>query len=867
MNEIRFPVELDSRDAIKELNKLERDIDKLKKSMADTKSSKSGIEEKLNAANDAAEKAKNKIKELKSELSSLESKTGIIDPAKFKRSRKKLLSDLQKTDDKRSGINEQLEQAANEADITREKIKKLKDELAQSRERTSETSDPIRFRQFEEEKARQAEIKTELAEQEKLFNSQVKTADRLAAKLQTLDSQYDQILQKLSGQAGTVPDVERQAEIKTELSEQEKILQSQETQAGKLQEKYDKINKTLNEQSSELSDMEDKAGELTQKIADAAQSADVRAAIASAQESIKGGIKNLLKYGIGIRSLFVLFRQLKQYTIEAVKAYAENDPETKKSINELKASLQGLKGSWGAAFAPVVNAVIPILKTLIDWLTSASNAVAMFLAIIAGKSTFKKAIANTGKLSENLSSGAGAAKELKKQLMGIDTLTIAQDSSGGGGGGGSGGAYDWVEEPINTDSLTGRLALAFKDVFVDWSDLTGEQIAEKIIAGLAGLAGGAVGFMIGGVPGAIIGTLAGLTIGLIADSIIFDHDGKLSTNEILNSLSLLLGAIGGGIIGFSVGNVPGAAIGAAVGIGLSLLIRDVGIETAGNWSNSTLLEKFAVVLGGLAGGLIGFSIGNIPGAALGVVFGILLTMNINNLDLDEKWIPKVKEWLWDDGILQIIESVKLLTVDPINDLINGITGDFEGLRTDLSGIVEKIKNLFNFQFQLPQLKLPHINVRYQAAGALGQFFGINQIPYLTVDWYAKGGIVDGATLIGAGEAGKEAIVPLERNTQWVTMVANELSDILFDRMTDKFAGLQFRMPAVAMGGVVPPNAFSSGYGYGISPELESKLDALIDRLTSGGSARIEPSDVYLDKRKVGEIMYTYTEERNRGRGK
>lgn len=717
------------------------------------------------------------------------------------------------------------------------------------------------------------DLKTSIANANKIkldiapkIEAEKKKVEDTAASIEKLKEQLAASEAKINGAQGKIKAadwVEQQTiqdNIRKQLAEQEAILEQQKNTVSELQGKYDDAARSVEKNTQELKDQEAQADKLLQKI-------NAQASLDAAKKAIDDGIKKLFKYGVGIQSLYILFGKFKQYMIEAIQEFSENDAETQKSINELKASLQGLKASWGAAFAPVVNAVIPILKTLIDWLTSAANAVAMFLAIIAGKSSFKKAIANTGKLSDNLASGAGSAKELKKQLMGIDTLTIAQDSSSGGGGGNSGGAYDWIEEPINTDSFTGKLALAFKDVFVDWSDLTGEQIAEKIIAGLAGLAGGAVGFMIGGVPGSIIGTLAGLTIGLIADSIIFDHDGKLSTNEILNSLSLLLGAIGGGIIGFSVGNVPGAAIGAAVGIGLSLLIRDVGIETAGNWSNSTLLEKFAVVLGGLAGGLIGFSIGNIPGAALGAVFGILLTMNINNLDLDEKWIPKVKEWLWDDGILQIIESVKLLTVDPINDLINGITGDFEGLRTDLSGIVEKIKNLFNFQFQLPQLKLPHINVRYQAAGALGQFFGINQIPYLTVDWYAKGGIVDGATLIGAGEAGKEAIVPLERNTQWVTMVANELSDILFDRMTDKFAGLQFRMPAVAMGSVAPPAAFSGAGGYGVSPELESKLDALLERLTSSGKPIEIHTTVELDRRKVGESVYKYTEERNRGRGK
>lgn len=83
-------------------------------------------------------------------------------------------------------------------------------------------------------------------------------------------------------------------------------------------------------------------------------------------------------------------------------------------------------------------------------------------------------------------------------------------------------------------------------------------------------------------------------------------------------------------------------------------------------------------------------------------------------------------------------------------------------------------------------------------------------------------------------------------------------------MTDKFAGLNMRMPAVAGGFVAPPNAFSSGGGYGISPELESKIDALLDRL-NGNNRPIEVrTTVELDKRKVGESIYTYTEERNRG---
>ena len=179
-------------------------------------------------------------------------------------------------------------------------------------------------------------------------------------------------------------------------------------------------------------------------------------------------------------------------------------------------------------------------------------------------------------------------------------------------------------------------------------------------------------------------------------------------------------------------------------------------------------------------------------------------------------------------------------------LINSILGTVEAF---VNGVITMFNNLVG------------------AFSNVLQFFGGGGINWrassVSIPRLAKGGIVKKGTPFIAGEDGSEAVIPLERNTQWVSMVA----DGIVDRMTDKFAGLSMKMPAVAMGGVVPPNAFSSGYGYGISPELESKLDALLDRLTSRGNEQIKPSDVYLDKRKVGEIMYTYTEERNRGRGK
>ena len=50
-------------------------------------------------------------------------------------------------------------------------------------------------------------------------------------------------------------------------------------------------------------------------------------------------------------------------------------------------------------------------------------------------------------------------------------------------------------------------------------------------------------------------------------------------------------------------------------------------------------------------------------------------------------------------------------------------------------------------------------------------------PSISVKWGARGGIIDSSTLIGigAGEAGKEALLPLERNTGWMDILADRLN--------------------------------------------------------------------------------------------
>ena len=115
------------------------------------------------------------------------------------------------------------------------------------------------------------------------------------------------------------------------------------------------------------------------------------------------------------------------------------------------------------------------------------------------------------------------------------------------------------------------------------------------------------------------------------------------------------------------------------------------------------------------------------------------------------------------GAVAVIESV----INGMQSVVATVTGIFNGVKSAIEGpmnaakdfignIVDTIKGFFNFQISWPHIPLPHFSVS-GSANPLDWLEG--GVPSFSVSWYASGGIVDGATLIGAGEAGPEMILP------------------------------------------------------------------------------------------------------------
>ena len=107
-----------------------------------------------------------------------------------------------------------------------------------------------------------------------------------------------------------------------------------------------------------------------------------------------------------------------------------------------------------------------------------------------------------------------------------------------------------------------------------------------------------------------------------------------------------------------------------------------------------------------------------------------------------------------DGLSSIIANVE----STFNRIKDAITNPIETAKNLVSNGVNRIKDIINnAHLRLPDIKVPHFNINGgELPWGIG---GKGYPPSISVDWYARGGYVDGATLIGVGERGGEFIWP------------------------------------------------------------------------------------------------------------
>lgn len=640
---------------------------------------------------------------------------------------------------------------------------------------------------------------------------------------------------------------------------------------------YDALKAQLSGLDSQIDKTEGKIGSLQK-----AQASLARNGMEGLNNGMKKGVLTFLKYGLGIRSLFALFNRLRSVIQDGIANMAKYDKETRNSLIGIKSSMAELKGNFTSAFAGLLNSIAPVIQTIINWLSTAISKVAEFFAALSGKGTFKRAVANTGAIASNLDGTAESAKEAKKQLAGFDELNVLSDNSSGGGGSGAGASDVMYEEvPVELTPTMEKLKNIFEEIWGIikniWTET--EPIREFI--------------------GDVLLTVIEAVVDLLYD-ISELLSGKISFQEFIDNLSPLETVLLG--------------IGVAIGI-----IKAYNFITGLITKIPQLMEKISGLLAGISPTTI------IIGA---IITAIVLLLKYG--DIVAAWLENIRKIVddWIDNIQKVVNEFIQRIMDKLtetNSVIDGIfaqlfsivqiawntiigvvktawdvvvgilstistiirafaTGDWKGAwdkikdvwsdvlegmknsgRTILNSIIGLVENFVN-------TIINGVNRVLDAVNAVGSWFGATwqlSINHVSLPRLATGGIVDRATPFIAGEAGKEAVIPLERNTEWITLVADGLIDRLLDnsvinRVANAFMSVP--MPAMAMGGVIPPRA-SGSYSMFSDEDIGRIISGLQDAVrVFANQPIVVDSKLYLDRKQVGSAVTEYQREQNRAKG-
>ena len=118
-----------------------------------------------------------------------------------------------------------------------------------------------------------------------------------------------------------------------------------------------------------------------------------------------------------------------------------------------------------------------------------------------------------------------------------------------------------------------------------------------------------------------------------------------------------------------------------------------------------------------------------------------------------------------DKVKEIWDKVKDAMISPI-----------ESAKEKIKALIDKIKGFFNFHFKIPHIKLPHFSIKPPGWKLSDLLQG--SIPSLGIEWYAKGGIFNKPSVIGVGEAGPEAVIPINKLETMMTNMANSIVSAL-----------------------------------------------------------------------------------------
>lgn len=158
------------------------------------------------------------------------------------------------------------------------------------------------------------------------------------------------------------------------------------------------------------------------------------------------------------------------------------------------------------------------------------------------------------------------------------------------------------------------------------------------------------------------------------------------------------------------------------------------------------------------------------------VLGVILAVTTGDFTMLQQGVTSIMQGTMTaingvmQGILSIVSgawnAVKAVFIGVCNAVSGAISGAFNGIKSvidstmngaksTVSGALDAISGFFaGLHLQFPHINLPHFSIS-------GDFSLVPpSVPSISVSWYRTGAIAMGASVVGIGEAGPEAVVPL-----------------------------------------------------------------------------------------------------------
>lgn len=584
-------------------------------------------------------------------------------------------------------------------------------------------------------------LQEEISQYEKLCNE----ADKYKEKIKQLEAERKTLT--LGGLSST--NVPQYNSLTTNIDLMKQKYSQATLEIDKQASKIDKVYAKLNKIKAKQTENNAKVQEFKDKI-ESIKINKVQNQINNIGKGIQGQISKIGKMAfaiIGIRTAWNAVRS----AINIVSQYN----------SQVSTDLEYMRYCIANALVPIVQSLIKLLYTALSYINAISTA--WFGINLFSNSSAK----NFQKMKNNASGTAKSAKEIQKSLQGFDEMNILQDNTGSTGG----------SVGVSTPSMDLRNMQGEIPAWLKWII----ENKDIILSVMAGVTAGLLAWKLG------LGGIKALGIGVMVAGVVLAIQGLIAylNDPTFNNFGKVIQGIGIAILGLAIiiGNLPLTVIAAVVIIWGIIVKYWEQIKTFFQGGIDWLKGKSDWIRQ-MFGDVVGDIYDNFVSGLQDVLNWLDSTMKGIKANFNEiiSFIKNVFAGNW-KGAWQNIKNIfsniwegMKNTVKTIFGLIGKmainigktvgatISGAFKAV---VNGVLWAIENILNTPIRTVNRligvinKVPGINLGY-----LNTF----NLPRL-----AKGGVISQPTQAIIGEAGREAVVPLENNMEWLDILADKLA--------------------------------------------------------------------------------------------